>query len=116
MRKRAIGQVLRAGWVIAFGGATLLASGSWANQAHFAGPSVLPVASAATFNAGNFAPGTAVTVVVRQPNGAESASSVMVDANGKIAYSITPAVEGVYTLRVTDPGGRQLASTNFLAR
>jgi len=116
MRNRAIGRVQRAGWVIAFAGATLLASSGWASQAHFGGPSVLQVASAATFSGGNLAPGTAVTVVVRLPNGAESASSVMVDASGRISYSVTPAVEGVYTVRVTDSSGRTLASTNFHAR
>lgn len=116
MRNRAISQLQRAGWVIVFGAATLIAPAAWANQAHFGGPSVLTVASAATFSGGNFAPGSAVTVVVRQPNGAESANSVMVDANGRISYSVTPTVEGVYTIRVTDSGGRQLASTNFHAR
>jgi hypothetical protein len=77
---------------------------------------VLQVASAASFSGGNFTPGTAVTVVVRQPSGAESANSVMVDASGKISYSVTPAVEGVYTIRVTDSSGRTLASANFHAR
>ena len=105
----------RAGWLFAFAGAALVAPGTWASQAHFAGPSVLHISSSASFKGGNFAPGTAVTVVVRQPNGAESAHSLMVDSGGKIAYTVTPKVEGLYTIRVTDSGGRVLAKAQFNA-
>ena len=115
MRIRAYERVRRAGWLLVFTGAAFVASGAWANQAHLAGPSVLHVSSAASFSGGNFAPGTAVTVVVRQPNGAESGISVMVDSRGKIAYTMTPSVQGLYTIRVTDSGGRVLAKAHFNA-
>ena len=112
---RACEYLRRAGWALVFSGTAFLAPGAWANQAHLAGPSMLQASSAARFNGGNFPPGTAVTVVVRQPNGAESASNLMVDSGGKIAYTMTPRVEGLYTIRVTDSGGRVLAKTHFNA-
>ena len=105
----------RAGWLFVFAGAALVAPSAWSNQTHFSGPSVLQIASSTSFKGGNFAPGTAVTVVVRQPNGAESAHGVMVDSAGKIAYTVVPKVQGLYTIRVTDSGGRVLAKTQFNA-
>jgi hypothetical protein len=112
---RACERVRLAGWLLVFSVAALAAPGASANQAHLAGPSVLHISSAASFKGGNFAPGTAVTVVVRQPNGAESAHSLMVDSSGKIAYTMTPKAEGLYTIRVTDSGGRVLATAHFNA-
>ena len=105
----------RAGWLFVFAGAALVAPSAWANQTHFAGPSVLQISSSASFKGGNFAPGTAVTVVVRQPNGAESAHGLMVDSAGKISYTVIPKAAGLYTIRVTDSGGRVLAKAQFNA-
>ena len=113
---RACDRVRLAGWLVVVSVATLVAPSASANQAHLAGPSVLHISSAASFKGGNFAPGTAVTVVVRQPNGAESAHSLMVDSAGKITYAMTPKVQGLYTIRVTDSGGRVLATAHFNAR
>ena len=105
----------RAGFMLVFAGAALVAPSAGANPAHFAGPSVLQISSSASFRGGNFAPGTAVTVVVRQPNGAESAHGLMVDSAGKITYTMAPKVQGLYTIRVTDSGGRVLAKAQFNA-
>ena len=102
MHIRACERLRLAGWLLVFSVAALVAPGASASQAHLAGPSVLHISSAATFKGGNFAPGTAVTVVVRQPNGAESAHSLMVDSSGKITYTMAPKVDG----SLYDPGDR----------
>ncbi len=104
-----------ASWLLVFSVAAFVAPAHSANPPHLAGPSVLQTSSAASFKGGNFAPGTAVTVVVRQPNGAESAHNLMVDSSGKITYTMTPKAVGLHTIRVTDSGGRVLATSHFNA-
>ena len=115
MAIRFCARLRRASWLFVLAGAAVVAPSAWANQTHFAGPSVLQISKSGSFKGGNFAPGTAVTVVVRQPSGSESAHGVMVDSAGKLAYTVVPKVQGLYTIRVTDSGGRVLAKTQFNA-
>lgn len=80
-----------------------------------AGPSILAGGAAGTFDAATLPPGASVTVVIRQPDGTETARSAMVDAGGRLSQEITPASGGLHTVRVLDSSGRELAAANFIS-
>lgn len=78
-----------------------------------AGPSSVRIPSKAVFHGAGLAPNSAVSVAVLLPNGVESHYSAVVDAEGKLTYSLAPASAGMHTLKVLDSGGRVIGSTVF---
>lgn len=80
----------------------------------FAGPSVLPSGSPGRFEGATLPAGTAVTIMIRQPDGTETSQTAMVDATGRISHDIAAAGSGVHTVRVIDASGRELTAVNFI--
>lgn len=79
------------------------------------GPSTARVAQAATFNGSGFAPNGAVSISVAASTAGEAHFSAVATADGKLSYSLTPSVLGMYTLKVLDPSGKVLATTHVHA-
>jgi hypothetical protein len=89
---------------------------AWAAGPYLGGPSIMKVSQVGKFSGGNLTPVTAVKVLSKAPGGAELAQHVLVAANGKITYSVTPTVSGLHSLRIVDSAGKQLAATQFIAQ
>lgn len=79
-----------------------------------AGPSILPSGSPGRFEGATLPAGTALTLMIRLPDGTETSQTAMVDANGRISHDIAAAGSGVHTVRVLDSSGRELTSVNFI--
>lgn len=88
--------------------ASALAADPW-----LAGPSTVTPSEKGVFAGGNFTPGAIVTVTVADSLGNEYAQPVMIAADGKLTYELTPSVEGLYTLRITGADGKPLAKAAF---
>jgi hypothetical protein len=89
---------------------------AWAAGPYLGGPSILKVSQVGKFSGGNLTPVTAVKVLTKAPGRAELAQHVLVAANGKITYSVTPTVTGTHGLRIVDSAGKELASTQFIVQ
>lgn len=76
----------------------------------FSGPSVVKGKQAAQFSGKGFAPGSAVTVMVKSPSGNAAGYGAVATAQGEFQYTLQPTEQGAYTVTVTDSGGRPLAS------
>ena len=88
----------------------------WAAGPYLGGPSIMKVSQVGKFSGGNLTPVTAVKVLTKAPGRAELAQHVLVAANGKITYSVTPTVTGTHGLRIVDSAGKQLAATQFIVQ
>jgi hypothetical protein len=85
-----------------------------ASAASFAGPSVVRFAEEAVFTGSDYAPGSAVTIVVTFPGGAEIRDSASVGDDGTLTYRFTPQAAGAHVVTVLDGAGQTLATVNFL--
>lgn len=104
--------LLRRGALGAF--VLVLACGAWAAP-HFSGPSVLQRDTPVEFHGKGFVPNSAVTVVISSAkSGATASYGAVVGPDGQLRYTVTAPVDGAHTLTVTDSGGRQLATLNFI--
>lgn len=79
-----------------------------------AGPSVLAGGTPGKFEGATLPPGTAVTIVIRQPDGIETSHHAMVDGAGRISHDVTSGGGGLHSVRVLDSSGRELATANFI--
>lgn len=77
------------------------------------GPSMARAAEVAEFNGRGFTPNAAVSIAIRAPGGAESVYGAVAGADGSLTYRLTPAAAGAYQIKVTDSGGRVIASATF---
>lgn len=98
---------------LAIGMATLAASG--AEQPFFSGPSVAKVSESVTFAGKSFAPGSAVTVFVKGPDGVSAGYSAVTGSDGGLKYTLVLRQGGTYTVTVADSGGRTLATAVVVA-
>lgn len=97
--------------------AALLAASAWAGDApFFSGPSMAKPATPTLFSGKGFAPNAAVTLMVRDPSGSTAGYSAVTSPEGVFSYQLLPSQAGIYTLTVTDSGGRQLASATVSVR
>jgi hypothetical protein len=76
-----------------------------------AGPSVLRVSETAQVSGLNLPAGASVTVFLTAPDGAKAGFGKMVGADGSMSYSFVGQRPGAYVVKVTDSGGRTLATT-----
>lgn len=93
---------------LALGTLTALAS---AATPFLNGPSLISRSETAIVSGGNFPAGTAITVMVVQPDGSTTAHSAMVADDGSMRHDLRANLPGKYRVRVTDSSGRALAST-----
>jgi hypothetical protein len=107
----------RSRWLAMGLGAALLAGAAIAaDPPFFSGPSMAKPASPALFAGKGFAPNASVTLMVRDPSGSTAGYSAVISPEGVFSYQLLPSQAGVYTLTVTDSGGRQLASATVSVR
>ena len=102
-----------------FSAMTLVAATAGAVQAqpaYLSGPSIASAKQAAIFRGANFAPNSAVTVMVKAPSGTEAGFSAVTDAEGKLVYEFVPTENGMYSLRVVSERGKALASSSIVGR
>ena len=81
----------------------------------FSGPSTARVAQAANFSGSGFAPNSAISISVAAATAGEAHFSAVAAADGKLSYSLTPTVPGMYTLKVLDTSGKVLVTAHVHA-
>lgn len=107
----------RSRWLAMGLGAALLAGAAVAaDPPFFSGPSMAKPSTPTVFAGKGFAPNASVTLMVRDPAGSTAGYSAVTNAEGALSYQLTPSQTGIYTLTVTDSGGRQLASATVSVR
>ena len=74
--------------------ASTLASAGLAADAFISGPSIARANTPVLLSGGNFAPNTAVTVMVRSPNGQEAGCGAVANADGTLSDLVTPQSAG----------------------
>jgi hypothetical protein len=99
--------------------ATLLASlagSAAAQEAYISGPSVVSSrGGVAVIQGANFRPNQPLMVVVTSPSGTDVVYSTVADAQGKVAYSFSPAEPGPHVLKVGETISRKMPSANVVA-
>lgn len=91
-------------------GGLVLTTAAWGAGPVFSGPSIAKVATPVQFVGHSFAPNSAMSIVIRAANGAVASNGAVSGADGRVHYTLVAAQTGPYTLTVTDPAGRTLAT------